>query len=132
MPTPVSSSLSGAKGSQGDGRRGGHTAELNGPAERRKSCTLRSSQEAEQVAHIPLPFSCCSALTRAIYTVWTLELWYLSGAVLTVLTDCPPHSTQTLTREATRSVKLRAEACLQRGESLIMDRQLSVNPASNC
>ncbi|XP_035537363.1 zinc finger CCHC domain-containing protein 2-like [Morone saxatilis] len=41
--------LSSAKGSQGDSRRGAHTAEHNGPAERRKSCTLRSSQEAEQV-----------------------------------------------------------------------------------
>nr|XP_046226600.1 zinc finger CCHC domain-containing protein 2 isoform X2 [Scatophagus argus] len=41
-------SLTTAKGSQGDSRRGVHTAELNGPAERRKSCTLRSSQEAEQ------------------------------------------------------------------------------------
>ncbi|XP_069007352.1 zinc finger CCHC domain-containing protein 2 isoform X2 [Embiotoca jacksoni] len=41
--------LSGAKGSQGDVRRGGHTAELNGPAERRKkSSTLRSSQDPEQ------------------------------------------------------------------------------------
>ncbi|XP_076617370.1 zinc finger CCHC domain-containing protein 2 isoform X1 [Chaetodon auriga] len=40
--------LSSAKGSQGDSRRGGHAAELNGPAERRKSCPLRSSQEAEQ------------------------------------------------------------------------------------
>ncbi|XP_035523499.1 zinc finger CCHC domain-containing protein 2-like, partial [Morone saxatilis] len=40
--------LSSAKGSQGDSRRGAHTAEHNGPAERRKSCTLRSSQEAEQ------------------------------------------------------------------------------------
>ncbi|KAM9337235.1 zinc finger CCHC domain-containing protein 2 [Symphorus nematophorus] len=40
--------LSSAKGSQGDGRRGVHAAELNGPAERRKSCTLRSGQEAEQ------------------------------------------------------------------------------------
>lgn len=39
----------GAKGSQGDGRRSGHAAELNGPAERRKSCTLRSSQEAQQL-----------------------------------------------------------------------------------
>ncbi|XP_056220344.1 zinc finger CCHC domain-containing protein 2 isoform X1 [Seriola aureovittata] len=42
--------LSSAKVSQGDGRRGGHAAEANGPAERRKkSGTLRSSQEAEQV-----------------------------------------------------------------------------------
>lgn len=33
-----------------DPRRGGHAAELNGPAERRKkSCAPRSSQEAEQV-----------------------------------------------------------------------------------
>ncbi|TKS88058.1 Zinc finger CCHC domain-containing protein 2 [Collichthys lucidus] len=40
--------LSSAKGSQGDSRRTGHAAELNGPAERRKSCTLRSSQAAEQ------------------------------------------------------------------------------------
>ncbi|XP_070709002.1 zinc finger CCHC domain-containing protein 2 [Pempheris klunzingeri] len=40
--------LSSAKGSQADSRKGGHTAELNGPAERRKSCTLRGSQEAEQ------------------------------------------------------------------------------------
>ncbi|XP_042255141.1 zinc finger CCHC domain-containing protein 2 isoform X3 [Thunnus thynnus] len=41
--------LSSAKGPQGDSRRGGHTTELNGPAERRKKgCTLRSSQEAEQ------------------------------------------------------------------------------------
>ncbi|XP_070784460.1 zinc finger CCHC domain-containing protein 2 [Enoplosus armatus] len=40
--------LSSAKASQGDGWRGGHAAELNGPSERRKSCTLRSSQEAEQ------------------------------------------------------------------------------------
>ncbi|AWP20973.1 putative zinc finger CCHC domain-containing protein 2 [Scophthalmus maximus] len=47
-----SQSLSSAKASQGDGRRGGHTAEVNGPAERRKkSCALRSSQEAEQVKH---------------------------------------------------------------------------------
>ncbi|XP_049421444.1 zinc finger CCHC domain-containing protein 2 isoform X1 [Epinephelus fuscoguttatus] len=46
--SPCQGSLSSAKGSQGDSRRGGHTAELNGPAERRKSCTLRSSQEAEQ------------------------------------------------------------------------------------
>ncbi|KAM4533805.1 zinc finger CCHC domain-containing protein 2 isoform 2-T2 [Odontesthes bonariensis] len=46
----LSASLSNAKGPQGDTqRRGGHAAELNGPAERRKkSCTLRSSQEAEQ------------------------------------------------------------------------------------
>ncbi|KAG7218564.1 hypothetical protein INR49_020188, partial [Caranx melampygus] len=42
--------LSSAKASQGEGRRGGHAAEANGPAERRKkSSTLRSSQEAEQV-----------------------------------------------------------------------------------
>ncbi|XP_031156814.1 zinc finger CCHC domain-containing protein 2 isoform X1 [Sander lucioperca] len=40
--------LSSAKGSHGDSRRGGHAAELNGPAERRKSCTLRGSQEVEQ------------------------------------------------------------------------------------
>ncbi|XP_028288416.1 zinc finger CCHC domain-containing protein 2 [Parambassis ranga] len=41
--------LSIAKGPQVDIRRGGHTGELNGPAERRKkSNTLRSSQEAEQ------------------------------------------------------------------------------------
>ncbi|XP_045917061.1 zinc finger CCHC domain-containing protein 2 isoform X2 [Micropterus dolomieu] len=40
--------LSSAKASQGDIWRGGHAAELNGPAERRKSCTLRSSQKAEQ------------------------------------------------------------------------------------
>ncbi|XP_028424847.1 zinc finger CCHC domain-containing protein 2 isoform X3 [Perca flavescens] len=39
---------SSAKGSHGDSRRGGHVAELNGPAERRKSCTLRGSQEGEQ------------------------------------------------------------------------------------
>lgn len=44
-----STSLSSAKGSQGDSRRGGHAVEFNGPVERRKSCTLRSSQEAEQV-----------------------------------------------------------------------------------
>ncbi|KAM3593110.1 uncharacterized protein V6R79_006377 [Siganus canaliculatus] len=43
-----SQGLSSAKGTQGDGRRGGHAAEHNGPVERRKSCTLRSSQEAEQ------------------------------------------------------------------------------------
>lgn len=41
--------LSSAKGSVGDSWRGGHAAELNGPAERRKSCTVRSSQDAEQV-----------------------------------------------------------------------------------
>ncbi|XP_034415819.1 zinc finger CCHC domain-containing protein 2 isoform X2 [Cyclopterus lumpus] len=41
-------SLSSARGPQGDSRRGGHAAELNGPAERRKSCPLRSGQEAEQ------------------------------------------------------------------------------------
>ncbi|XP_059182491.1 zinc finger CCHC domain-containing protein 2 isoform X2 [Centropristis striata] len=40
--------LSSAKGSQGESRRSSHSAELNGPAERRKSCSLRSSQEAEQ------------------------------------------------------------------------------------
>ncbi|XP_029385054.1 zinc finger CCHC domain-containing protein 2 isoform X2 [Echeneis naucrates] len=41
--------LSSAKGSQGDGWRGGHAVEVNGPAERRKkSCTLRNSQETEQ------------------------------------------------------------------------------------
>ncbi|XP_047423740.1 zinc finger CCHC domain-containing protein 2 isoform X2 [Mugil cephalus] len=41
--------LSSTKGSQADTRRGGHPAELNGPSERRKkSCTLRCSQEAEQ------------------------------------------------------------------------------------
>ncbi|XP_075934009.1 zinc finger CCHC domain-containing protein 2 isoform X2 [Anarhichas minor] len=39
-----SQSLSSARGPQGDSRRGGHAAELNGPAERRK----RSGQEAEQ------------------------------------------------------------------------------------
>ncbi|XP_069368585.1 zinc finger CCHC domain-containing protein 2 isoform X2 [Paralichthys olivaceus] len=44
-----SQGLSSAKASQGDSWRGGHTAEVNGPAERRKkSCALRSSQEAEQ------------------------------------------------------------------------------------
>ncbi|GLD54959.1 zinc finger CCHC domain-containing protein 2 isoform X1 [Lates japonicus] len=44
--------LSSAKASQGDSWRGGHAAEVNGPAERRKkSCTLRSSQEAEEVKH---------------------------------------------------------------------------------
>ncbi|KAI3355040.1 hypothetical protein L3Q82_017922 [Scortum barcoo] len=43
-----SQGLSSAKGSVGDSWRGGHTAELNGPAERRKSCTVRSSQDAEQ------------------------------------------------------------------------------------
>ncbi|XP_030612371.1 zinc finger CCHC domain-containing protein 2 [Archocentrus centrarchus] len=41
--------LTSAKGSPGDPWRGGHAAELNGPAERRKkSCALRSTQEAEQ------------------------------------------------------------------------------------
>ncbi|KAF3836182.1 hypothetical protein F7725_028740 [Dissostichus mawsoni] len=38
----------GGRGPQGDVWRGGHAAELNGPSERRKSCTLRSSQEADQ------------------------------------------------------------------------------------
>ncbi|XP_039903016.1 zinc finger CCHC domain-containing protein 2 isoform X3 [Simochromis diagramma] len=47
--SPCQLGLSGAKGSQLDPRRGGHAAELNGPAERRKkSCAPRSSQEAEQ------------------------------------------------------------------------------------
>ncbi|KAF7651663.1 hypothetical protein LDENG_00107380 [Lucifuga dentata] len=42
-------SLSSAKNSQGDGRRGGHSIEVNGPAERRKkSCTLRNNQDTEQ------------------------------------------------------------------------------------
>ncbi|KAM6900488.1 LOW QUALITY PROTEIN: zinc finger CCHC domain-containing protein 2 [Xenentodon cancila] len=41
--------LSSAKFLQGDARRGGRAVELNGPAERRKkSSTLRSSQEAQQ------------------------------------------------------------------------------------
>ncbi|XP_068199721.1 zinc finger CCHC domain-containing protein 2 isoform X2 [Antennarius striatus] len=40
----------GGKGSQGDSRRAGGSVELNGPAERRKACTLRSSQEPEQHA----------------------------------------------------------------------------------
>ncbi|KAJ4925673.1 hypothetical protein JOQ06_018394, partial [Pogonophryne albipinna] len=38
----------GGRGPQGDVWRGGHAAEINGPSERRKSCTLRSSQEADQ------------------------------------------------------------------------------------
>ena len=38
---------------------GGHTAEVNGPAERRKkSCALRSSQEAEQVKVLLPAFYC--------------------------------------------------------------------------
>nr|XP_057916135.1 zinc finger CCHC domain-containing protein 2 [Doryrhamphus excisus] len=41
--------LSCAKGPQGESRRGTHTAELSGPAERRKrGCTLRSMPECEQ------------------------------------------------------------------------------------
>ncbi|KAG7526339.1 zinc finger CCHC domain-containing protein 2 isoform X2 [Solea senegalensis] len=47
-----SQGVSSAKASQGDSWRGGHSAEVNGPAERRKkSSVLRSSQEAEQVTH---------------------------------------------------------------------------------
>lgn len=45
----LSSSLSSSKSLPGDSRRGGHRVDLNGPAESRKSSSIRNSQEAEQV-----------------------------------------------------------------------------------
>lgn len=45
----LSSSLSSSKSLPGDSRRGGHRVDLNGPVESRKSSSIRSSQEAEQV-----------------------------------------------------------------------------------
>lgn len=43
-----------------------------------------------------------------------------------VLTDCLPHSTRTLTREATQSLKQRAEACRQTGESVTAESHFVV------
>ena len=65
-------SLSSAKASQGDSWRGGHTAEVNGPAERRKkSCALRSSQEAEQVKVLLPAFYCLQDCCGCLHICFT-------------------------------------------------------------
>lgn len=65
----LSSSLSSSKSLPGESRRGGHRVDLNGPVESRKSSSIRSSQEAEQVT-LPSDHSRVTMFISVINNPW--------------------------------------------------------------